>query len=109
MNIIPQSNTDFTQVTCTVHFYYRIVKERIVKHPTCIGFVEGYFNIDRSTQMGTGARNICVGWGLVQILMFGLRVSNHMARDFIELIFNEIKKDFMNFVTLLYFDLMLDY
>ena len=22
MNINPQSNTDFTQVTCTVHFYY---------------------------------------------------------------------------------------
>ncbi len=24
MNINPQSNTDFTQVTCTVHFYYKI-------------------------------------------------------------------------------------
>ncbi len=23
MNINPQSNTDFTQVTCTVNFYYR--------------------------------------------------------------------------------------
>jgi hypothetical protein len=22
VNINPQSNTDFTQVTCTVHFYY---------------------------------------------------------------------------------------
>ena len=26
MNINPQSNTDFTQVTCTVHFYYSSIK-----------------------------------------------------------------------------------
>jgi hypothetical protein len=25
VNINPQSNTDFTQVTCTVHFYYNFV------------------------------------------------------------------------------------
>jgi hypothetical protein len=24
VNINPQSNTDFTQVTCTVHFYYKL-------------------------------------------------------------------------------------
>jgi hypothetical protein len=29
VNINPQSNTDFTQVTCTVHFYYKFIKLKV--------------------------------------------------------------------------------
>ncbi len=38
VNINPQSNTDFTQVTCTVHFYYR--------SNICISIIVKFYNIE---------------------------------------------------------------
>jgi hypothetical protein len=32
VNINPQSNTDFTQVTCTVHFYYKELAGNKIKY-----------------------------------------------------------------------------
>ena len=42
VNINPQSNTDFTQVTCTVHFYYN-AKTFLSFHETSLRYflVEG--------------------------------------------------------------------
>ena len=39
VNINPQSNTDFTQVTCTVHFYYNgDQRNQIVKPQRYLGY-----------------------------------------------------------------------
>ncbi len=49
MNINPQSNTDFTQVTCTIHFYYmKIQSEKVFFDDGAIAEINCYEkNIDK--------------------------------------------------------------